>query len=265
MNKPTTVLALLACAAGASAQNLVYNGGFETPNPLDPTLPDGWGAFNTARYRTIGDPFGPILVHSGNSSVELPSGADFSGYTTNVFNPATLHYFDPSYVYQGGPVTVRGFYAIPADQPLTGANSGLKLEFRRDNSSIYQAFESLTINGHTNGQWVEFSMTILDSQIDPSFPPYPTSVSVLPIRFGAVSSTGTIFWDDITLVQSASCYPNCDGSTTPPVLNVLDFSCFLNRFAAGDSYANCDHSTTPPVLNVLDFSCFLNSFAAGCS
>ena len=29
--------------------------------------------------------------------------------------------------------------------------------------------------------------------------------------------------------------------------------------------ANCDQSTTPPVLNVLDFSCFLNKFAAGCS
>jgi hypothetical protein len=61
------------------------------------------------------------------------------------------------------------------------------------------------------------------------------------------------------------CYANCDGSTTPPILNVLDFSCFLNKFAAGDPYANCDASTTPPVLNVLDFSCFLNKFAAGCS
>ena len=61
-----------------------------------------------------------------------------------------------------------------------------------------------------------------------------------------------------------SCYPNCDGSTTPPALNVLDFACFLNMFAAGDPYANCDSSTTPPVLNVLDFACFLNGFAAGC-
>jgi hypothetical protein len=61
------------------------------------------------------------------------------------------------------------------------------------------------------------------------------------------------------------CYANCDGSTTAPVLNVLDFSCFLNQFAAGNSYANCDHSTTAPVLNVLDFSCFLNQFAAGCT
>jgi hypothetical protein len=59
------------------------------------------------------------------------------------------------------------------------------------------------------------------------------------------------------------CYANCDGSSTSPTLNVLDFSCFLNAFASGDCYANCDKSTTAPVLNVLDFSCFLNAFAAG--
>ena len=64
---------------------------------------------------------------------------------------------------------------------------------------------------------------------------------------------------------AAVCYANCDGSTTPPVLNVLDFSCFLNAFAAASPYANCDASTTAPILNVLDFSCFLNKFAAGCS
>ena len=63
----------------------------------------------------------------------------------------------------------------------------------------------------------------------------------------------------------APCYPNCDNSTTPPILNVLDFGCFLNKFSSGDTYANCDHSTTAPVLNVLDFGCFLNSFAAGCT
>ncbi len=60
------------------------------------------------------------------------------------------------------------------------------------------------------------------------------------------------------------CYANCDCSTVWPVLNVNDFLCFLNRFAAGDPYANCDNSTSPPTLNVLDFACFLNKFAAGC-
>jgi hypothetical protein len=45
---------------------------------------------------------------------------------------------------------------------------------------------------------------------------------------------------------------------------VLDFACFLNRFAAGAAYANCDGSTVQPTINVLDFACFLNRFAAGC-
>jgi hypothetical protein len=45
---------------------------------------------------------------------------------------------------------------------------------------------------------------------------------------------------------------------------VADFTCFLQRYAAGDPYANCDQSTTPPVLNVGDFTCFLQSYAAGC-
>jgi V8-like Glu-specific endopeptidase len=60
------------------------------------------------------------------------------------------------------------------------------------------------------------------------------------------------------------CYPNCDGSTIAPILNIADFSCFLQKFAAGDIYANCDNSSVPPVLNIADFSCFLQRFAAGC-
>jgi hypothetical protein len=64
--------------------------------------------------------------------------------------------------------------------------------------------------------------------------------------------------------HAGACYPNCDSSTSPPVLNVNDFVCFQTRFAAGDAYANCDASTTPPVLNVNDFLCFLSRFAAGC-
>jgi hypothetical protein len=67
-----------------------------------------------------------------------------------------------------------------------------------------------------------------------------------------------------TFEEPAACYANCDGSTSAPVLNVLDFNCFINRFSAGETYANCDGSTSDPVLNVLDFNCFLNSFSAGC-
>ncbi|MFN0132295.1 MAG: GC-type dockerin domain-anchored protein [Phycisphaerales bacterium] len=60
------------------------------------------------------------------------------------------------------------------------------------------------------------------------------------------------------------CFANCDRSTTAPILNVNDFACFLNLYAAADPGANCDGTTVPPVLNVNDFACFLNRFAAGC-
>jgi hypothetical protein len=61
-----------------------------------------------------------------------------------------------------------------------------------------------------------------------------------------------------------ACYANCDRSTTPPVLTVADFACFLNQYASGATYANCDGSTNEPVLNVADFACFLNQYAQGC-
>jgi hypothetical protein len=65
-------------------------------------------------------------------------------------------------------------------------------------------------------------------------------------------------------VTPVLCYANCDGSSAQPVLNVNDFVCFQQRFAAGDPYANCDGSSIPPVLNVNDFVCFQQQFAAGC-
>jgi hypothetical protein len=88
-------------------------------------------------------------------------------------------------------------------------------------------------------------------------------------------SAGSYFIAKVTFVppQPPVCYANCDGSTTPPILNVEDFTCFINEFAQASTlppqqqvahYANCDESTTPPVLNVEDFSCFINAFAAGC-
>jgi hypothetical protein len=68
----------------------------------------------------------------------------------------------------------------------------------------------------------------------------------------------------LSSVEGGICYANCDGSSTPPILNINDFICFNNLFASGDLAANCDGSETPPVLNVNDFSCFLNAYAAGC-
>jgi hypothetical protein len=71
-------------------------------------------------------------------------------------------------------------------------------------------------------------------------------------------------YNGLVFVGGATCYANCDGSTTAPILNVNDFVCFQSLFAAGNTSANCDGSTPPPVLNVNDFVCFQAAFAAGC-
>jgi hypothetical protein len=63
--------------------------------------------------------------------------------------------------------------------------------------------------------------------------------------------------------MAVGCYANCDASTVPPRLNVNDFSCFLNKFAAGDPSANCDQSVLPPILNINDFVCFANRYQSG--
>jgi hypothetical protein len=70
--------------------------------------------------------------------------------------------------------------------------------------------------------------------------------------------------DTITIVNGTgpACYVNCDGSTGAGFLNVNDFVCFSQRFAAGEPYADCNHDQ---VLNVNDFVCFQQAFAAGCS
>jgi cytochrome c peroxidase len=64
--------------------------------------------------------------------------------------------------------------------------------------------------------------------------------------------------------QAPCGYANCDGSNLAPYLNVADFTCFLQRYSAGDPYANCDGSQTFPALNVADFTCFLQKYAMGC-
>jgi subtilisin-like proprotein convertase family protein len=86
----------------------------------------------------------------------------------------------------------------------------------------------------------------------------------LSVRDCYPQDVGNIQNFTLMLGGGTGCYANCDNSTQAPVLNVQDFTCFLQRYAAGDSYANCDNSTQAPTLNVQDFTCFLQRYAAGC-
>jgi hypothetical protein len=105
--------------------------------------------------------------------------------------------------------------------------------------------------------------------LPPQYASFSTAYAVYqdgPTVYVGGSARNSSQYDEAILwIGTDPCYANCDQSTATPLLNISDFSCFLNRFASGDPYANCDGSATAPVLNILDFACFLNKFAAGCS
>ena len=74
-------------------------------------------------------------------------------------------------------------------------------------------------------------------------------------------------WEEpwIVRLDPTFCYADCDTTTGRGVLDIFDFLCFGNRFAANDPYAcDCDTSTGPGVCDIFDFLCFGNAFNAGC-
>jgi hypothetical protein len=119
----------------------------------------------------------------------------------------------------------------------------------------------LSNGGFSNGRLFSFNADLT--------PRWDVGVTNINIGGPAVGQQGTLVvcgvGTDVRAYRTnRACYANCDASTVAPILNVGDFTCFLQRFAAGESYANCDASTVAPILNVGDFTCFLQRFAAGC-
>ncbi|MCA9279516.1 MAG: hypothetical protein H6815_01200 [Phycisphaeraceae bacterium] len=66
------------------------------------------------------------------------------------------------------------------------------------------------------------------------------------------------FVDDVAVTEGVACYADCDGSGA---LNIFDYICFGNEYAANTAYADCDGSGS---LNIFDYICFGNEYAAGC-
>jgi hypothetical protein len=140
---------------------------------------------------------------------------------------------------------------IYTNTPWTFVNAGM-------GSVTWSAPEDFATNPNTNAlRWG----TMYNFWFDADSPPAAAQGTLGLFKPG--TPTGVAF--NTQAPAPGPCYANCDGNTAPPLLTVLDFNCFINRFSAGDAYANCDGSTMPPVLNVLDFNCFMNRFAANCN
>jgi hypothetical protein len=255
--------ALLAASNALAQRDEIHNPGFEIEHPLDgPQAAEGWILYDIpfAERRTLDDgDTPPALVRTGDASLALNGGKDFVGASTDTLDE-NFEYYNLNYTW-GNTATFSGWYAIPAEAPVELAKAGLKLEFRRPepDNSIYQSFEILSIDGHTDGEWVYFELVVgPEDFVD--FPPYANRVSLLPLRFGSGSSTGTIFWDDLAFEQTGGgdCYADFTGDGA---LDLFDFLSYVNAFNAGQDNADCDNDGD---LTLFDFLCFVNAFNAGC-
>jgi hypothetical protein len=192
---------MLPLAAQAQPFPQLQNTSFETIDPSDSTYPGGWNRFNNARFREIGDGQMPMAVaRTGTRSIDLPTGTDFNGWSSDRPFPdgsdAFLPRNNPGYNWGLGqpPITVSGYFYIPSSDPFVGIDfspqflghrAGLKLEFRRTvNNSVYVGREWLDINPndpnittafpgivvittpegrrgiHTNNQWLKMTRTV---------------------------------------------------------------------------------------------------------
>ena len=161
------------------------------------------------------------------------------------FSP-TLTVSGPPVVYGGRPIALS--MAVSTWGTFVGSRQIL-VQYSDNGGTTWANYTSFNVSGNTTQPFSTPATTLCGGSR--SWRTTTTDGCSLPVYSN-------------TLVLTWPAYPNCDGSTAPPVLNVNDFTCFLNKFAAGDEYANCDGSVSPPVLNVNDFACFLNAFAAGC-
>jgi hypothetical protein len=178
----------------------------------------------------FGNEFSGVAAFDGASWHSLGSGVDFVVYALCVFDPDGPGPM-PEALIAGGAFTTAG------GQPASGIAMWDGVSWSPLGSGTDGAVRAL-------GVW---NQTLV--------------VGGLFGAAGGITSPGLAFWG---CPQPAACYANCDQSTTPPILNVADFICFMTEFAAADPAANCDASTQPPTLNVADFVCFTQRFAAGC-
>jgi autotransporter-associated beta strand protein len=224
-------------AMSVGAGTLVVNGSFPGASATATTTASPAAVGTLAGTGTIG---GAVTVATGGTLAPGNGGAgtiNTGNLTVNGALACDVASGAADMVNVTGTVTLGA--ASVLNLAVSGTPSGQFIIVKNDGSDPVSGTFA-TVNGLPAGATINYAFTGTDS-------------------LGRVGDG-----NDIAVVLTQPCYANCDASTQPPVLNVADFTCFLQKYAAGDPYANCDASTQPPVLNVADFTCFLQKYAAGC-
>jgi hypothetical protein len=173
---------------------------------------------------------------------------------------------------------VAGTHAAPISTVLIGNREiALDLADTSANARPWAGFVHDGVHPHTTLQGVLANVIITALNMGHSAGMQPLSeaeiIASANLAYGGHDTLAAHIGSYALFVANYACPANCDNSTLAPILNVDDFTCFINAFANAQSLphtgqithrANCDASTVEPVLNVDDFTCFINAFAAGC-
>lgn len=249
------------------------NGAPPPPLPFNPA----WACLDADCYPPENFPF-PWVAYTYEPELD---GDPVNGRTCDVAGGGTItRPDDPINLAAGAPITIKGWYLIPAASPIVGTRCGIKATFQSDfvnnagQLGNWFIREDLTIDGnvpggvHTNGVWTEFSMTINQSDFpDPQecwVPPIGGMgyIKLTLVQFDADvdSASGIIYWDDISVSQGETPCQIADFSP-PAGVDVVDLFDFLDAWFAQSGV--CTSGCTADIDNdndvdVVDLFTFLD-------
>ncbi|MFG0284187.1 MAG: hypothetical protein ACF8R7_07165 [Phycisphaerales bacterium JB039] len=251
---------VIGCGAGARAQQMYMTGfpgealppemlGFSTP---------GYGVEVGAGVCSLSKDQG---VTTGTASVRLcrwvdgdfaaqvtadrSAGAQTGSTGLIVWYPGAS--YSNIFFFEGGTIAGNIFQSGAGSRTIGSAAAMANFRIRRTG-------QDMTLEFDDGSGW-----TTLHSSSSPALLG-PVRAGFFSVEERSMAPGATFAFDDFAVEADvlAECYADCDCSVS---LDLFDFLCFQNSFAAGDRYADCDGTG---VLDFIDFLCVQNGFAAGC-
>jgi hypothetical protein len=201
------------------------------------------------RYDHVNGNFLNAFVAAGAGGLDGPYGIRFHNgdlYVCSYLNNKVIHYNGTTgaYIEDAVPAAQSGL-TNPRDVIFDSAGrmyvtSGNNSVIVKDPATGFSILTSLSTNNQINNpQFMNFTPAPAEQLLVSCY----GSGTVQKVDRQTGASLGTLILNaagglssnicPLYVVGTTPCYANCDNSTVPPILNVNDFQCFLNKFAVG--------------------------------
>lgn len=224
------VLAVSVATVPALAQNVALN------KPV--TVISGAGSL-LSPTPSLGVVTDGVFLAEATAYGSGPAQAGAIRWNTNIAGHATIE------IQLGGLHTIDGII-VQADD-----NDSLEVKYLAENGSFQPLFVVPSIS-------VGFGFRTRPNANQVTYASL-TPVNTTTIRVTSAFGDGFFGISELQLSGfPAPCYADCDGNGA---LNIFDYICFGQAFAAQSGYADCDNSGS---FNIFDYICYGSEYSAGC-